>query len=46
MRAYGPQGQEPYNGLIKARLGTRGVRLNIDGVFDAVGATVLEEVLV
>jgi hypothetical protein len=44
MRWYGPQG--PYNGLIKARLGTGGVRLNAAGVICAVGAAVLEEVLV
>jgi hypothetical protein len=41
----GPRTAEPYNGLIKARLGTGGVSLNIGGVICAVGATVLEEVL-
>ena len=35
----------PYNGLIKARLGTGGVGLDIAGAMFAVGATVLEEVL-
>jgi hypothetical protein len=40
------QGQEPHNGLIKARLGTGGVRLDTDGVFGVVYETFLEEVLV
>jgi hypothetical protein len=40
-----PRAAEPYKRLIKARLGTRGVSLNIAGVICTVGAAVLEEVL-
>jgi hypothetical protein len=40
-----PQAQGPYNGLIKAQLGTRGVRLNAVGVYGAGGAIRYQEVL-